>query len=312
MKSFIIFLSVVFMYETNCTATPSVKVTRGKTKKISLKTLITKKIIPTINNPHVVVWYSGEDGLTERSFIFYDRNLIRQLKNQRDALNKKNQNPRFYLYDLSAWKGLRDAETSFDTQYNMAPVLERINNAQSFDELYAADFFAFIDSCDEQVAQCISDIMLKREFIWQISAQNNQRTHKLNNYQLASSSYRPIALEKFLSTDTFLLYSALQYLEGIYLSLLFIKKNRGSLDNLNIVFALQRGESDYYFDEQDIGSNSFQEDLIKLLSLEAELSDTQGNVNIYFFEFDYNSPGTNAPYNMLSDDISWNNTREKN
>ncbi len=305
MKLFIIFLSVVFMYETNCTATLSVNVTRGKTKKIGLKTLITKKIIPTINNPHVVVWYSGEDGLTERSFNFYDKNLIRQLENQRDALNKKNQNPRFYLYDLSAWKGLRDAETSFDTQYNMVPVLEHINNTRSFNALYSADFFTFINSCNEQIAQCISDIMLKREFIWQISAQNNQRTDKLNNYQLALSSYRPIALEKFLSTDTFLLYSALQYLEGIYLSLLFIKKNRGRLDNLNIAFALQRGESDYYFDGQNIGSNSFQEDLITLLSLDAELSDTQGNVNIYFFEFDYNSPGTSGPYTMLTDDIPW-------
>ncbi len=293
------------MYETKSTAILSVNVIRDKTRRIGLKALVTKKIIPTINNPQVVVWYSGEDGLTNRSFNFYDKNLVRQLENQRYALSKKNQNPCFYLYDLSAWKGLRDTATSFDTRYNMAPVLECINNTRSFDAPYSSDFFAFIDSCNEQVAQCISQIMLKREFIWQISAQNNQRTNKLNNYQLASSSYRPQALEPFLYTDTFLLYSALQYLEGIYLSLLLIKENRERIDNLNIVFALQRGESDYYFDRQNAESNSFKEDLANLLSLDEELSDTQGNVNIYFFEFDYNFPGTSGPYTMLADDIAW-------
>ncbi len=67
---------------------------------------VAANILATVDSPNIIIWYSGEDGLTKRSKEFYETNLNSILKQLYIPLNKRKPYSLF-LYDLSAWRGLK-------------------------------------------------------------------------------------------------------------------------------------------------------------------------------------------------------------
>jgi hypothetical protein len=89
---------------------PTVKVCLNK-NPLNGNQLADEIIKLNIKNPNILVWFSGEQGLTKRSYDFYQQELFtgcaQQLKN--------NYQP--YLYTLGGWSRLKDAKTVIDDSH---------------------------------------------------------------------------------------------------------------------------------------------------------------------------------------------------
>jgi hypothetical protein len=103
-------------------------------------------------------------------------------------------------------------------------------------------------------------------------------------------------LEELYEKSASKCYSALQYLEGIYLVQTLIRKvleQKSETKEINLVFALPNDEHLYYWNEQ----GQFAKDVETILEEElgAELKNKRVNVMFYAFQFGKNS--SNRPYN---------------
>ena len=137
---------------------------------------VTQNILKEITNPNIIVWYSGEDGLTTRSKEFYDKNLITPLK----QVNTSPQNRRpfqLYLYDLNGWNVLKDQEESRSIALESVIQDCKYHNTQS---IASKDFFQWLCTLHKEQISAISS-MLNRPFIWKIS--NEYCNKKVKNKQ---------------------------------------------------------------------------------------------------------------------------------
>lgn len=130
-------------------------------------------------------------------------------------------------------------------------------------------------------------MVLKRGFIY-----DKSKTFFKNGFKIqdAFNSKCP-ALEPIHKLDCTHSYSALQYIEGLYLVEKLVQEavNAGTRE-VNLIFALPDDEWKYYFDN----SNSFLQDVKNLLGSKLGDKIADKKINIEFCTFTY---GDKRPYN---------------
>jgi len=224
---------------------------------------VINKLRTTAQQPTLVIWYSGEDGLTRRSYDFYT-----------DNFGNTDFCKRVICYELSAWKALKDPRTDARTT--------TINIPYTFP---SCRFFSWLEQLSPIEAGCVAQI-LQRNFIWKKSS---SFASKPNGRTLDQIIRYPETLAPFFKNkDTALIYSALQYLEGLFLCVTLIKQG-----STNIIFILPDGENDYYLSQRP-ASTEFCDDLAMLLPATQTIPNAP--VNVRFQEFTYNSNGCKRPY----------------
>ncbi len=87
----------------------------------------------------------------------------------------------------------------------------------------------------------------------------------------------------------------MQYLEGLFLIDLLVKKQLGKQEEINIVFALPNDEAKYYQDEAE----SFRKDVEEFLRHQNGdiFSSGKIKINIHFLNFPYGDESSHRPYN---------------
>jgi len=254
-----------------------------------------QKILSQTDNPQIIVWFSGEDGLSIRGVDFYNKNLIKRLEQKRLTYN-------LYLYDLYAWVGLKgDAQRLFACN----PILKNTPKNPLVSFLYSANFFlGLFDARDKDFFASIFQT-LERKFIFDCSQKYIQMDplKYLNKRSFLDIGSKIESVPEFLmqtenaAKDTGLLYSALQYLEGLWLTREIVRTNifRGNR-SINIIFLLPKGESTYYRPSNG-NSEYFRSDLEYFLRTDLrilQLADL--NITVCFKEFEYSANGTSRPY----------------
>ncbi|MFH1831863.1 MAG: hypothetical protein ABH827_03595 [bacterium] len=248
------------------------------------------------SDPQIIIWYSGQEGLSQRCSDFYKENLFKPIQK-----NYKQDQFCIYPYDLSAWKGLSKTNISLTKTYcnresdiNITPV-------------FSCDFFKYLEKAQDTELETLQEI-LKQEFIWQKSTKSPKNTITLRDLQ---EPYSPKSLQDLQDIDTAKIYSALQYLEGLWLTKTILKKNLNFADRsqesddtpeINIIFLLPNDELEYYQSKLE-NTISFKYDLNKLISSDTELKNQDFNLTISFQNFSYayrytKSTTTNNPFSL--------------
>lgn len=241
------------------------------------------KDISLLEQPEVIFWYIGEYGLKTEGVNFYKKRLMQPMSKIAPQANCR-------LYDLTAWKALRDRDVPLSA-YN--PNVDRINgfSMPNLSCMKSSEFFSWLN--DDQSSETsknrlgyLCNFVTNRDFIFKASKLKSD-----NKIQMAELF--PFGGEN----DTAKWYSALQYMEGLYLvekifSQACEKFRRTGDDNApcNIVFALPNDEYKYYEDP----NNNFVRDIKILLSNRGEFIGRE--INIFFYCFKFNKL-ENRPYN---------------
>ena len=258
-----------------------------------------------ITYPQCVIWYGGQCGLTERTRDFYKENFF-------DPLEKEPNNMDFtiWLYDLHAWKGLCDASVSVAKTYCKA-----IEKYATQDKKYIAkpanEFFLALGNATPNEKEFFIEV-LKRAFVWNISSKFKTKGIKCNNIDL------PRWLgDVILRKDTMEVYSALQYIEGLWLVREIVKNQIHTAPKklINIVYILPGGdnpEASYYIDKGN-PEDVFAADVKHLLEIDATIKVQETRVQIYFYGFNYSPPiemcgilkcaGANRPWVYFQGDV---------
>ena len=166
-------------------------------------------------------------------------------------------------------------------------------------KIASKDFFQWLCGLNFEQCACICNI-LQKNFIWQKSTQfvtkeKNKGNNPLNGIVLSEVLNYPDQLKNwFEGKDTVYIYSALQYLEGIFLVQTLLQQE---LDKKNIVFLLPSDEYTYFQDQKLLDTcKSFQNDLNILIPIHE-------SPTVWFYNFDYKNNGCMRPYLKLKDDI---------
>lgn len=232
--------------------------------------LMPGEIDRSITKPDSVVinWYIGESGITEEGARFYKKNIFEPILND-------NSDVKFHLYDLTAWQALRNKKCSFDTQSKIVGAIAALRNA-NFKGVPSSDFFKDLASRkDIETLNAYHDIL------------NNQELHK------PSLSRKPNGitvgqvlpyevLKPIHHMDTAHAYSALQYLEGIYL----VKNALVNHKAKNVTLLLPNDEYKYYVTPRFIN------DVFNTLYTTGTLNDVRINVK----GFAFGNKTTDRPY----------------
>jgi hypothetical protein len=104
--------------------------------------------------------------------------------------------------------------------------------------------------------------------------------------------------------DTAKAYSALQYVEGIWLASEIILRNLvAGKRKIKLFFLLPKGEIDYYRSNKKTPDDSFQQDLCNFLELILDENNGDVQVQLSFQEFEYCAMGTTRPYVRVKSDV---------
>ena len=246
--------------------------------------------IARIKKPEVIFWYMGVYGLREASVNYYRKDLSKIFQTSEASCQ---------LYDLTAW-------LSFSPKYQEG-TLEAFNRNVDVINQFAIPRIQCLKSCafftwlkSLKPGKTIEDLrkILKRAAIYKMSEGFPESIQSIGDIfkkqcPLLSDIYEQNASK---------CYSALQYLEGIYLVQLLVKealiKNRGSPE-INLIFALPNKEYLYFQDE----ANSLAKDVENILQEECSEELKGKKVNLMFYCFRYGDGEGNRPYNAPSKNI---------
>lgn len=197
---------------------------------------ICEKIKSEKINPQIVAWYIGESGITKSGASFYKENIF-------DKFKTVEQPHKFHLYDLVAWQGLRNRQSSTMSKSKIA---EHINKLQlsNHKSVHSSDFLQDIMSEeDENVIRHTRENILRNPQLYINSSGRRETGIKLREVLPARS------LEPIHDLDTAHTYAALQYLEGIFLTKQ-IGLSQSEEKHQNVVFLLPNDEFKYYVSDQ--------------------------------------------------------------
>lgn len=297
-------VALTFLAITDCSAMVTVT-TVGKTGKSITNNLST---LDQMNQPNIITWYSGEDGLTKRSAHFYQK-LCNGLENLAQKNKKTTQwTYRLYLYDLWAWRYLRKQKSALTEPDYSGSIL--FNNRQSkklknerWQLLFSSDFFSWLASLTNAESTLFKKI-LDRPGPWDLSKKLLfNKIVQPNGISIKTSFLKDLTfLSKAsqLENDTAEVYSALQYLEGLYLALDIATKamQKNSETPISIILLLPAGEADYYLLNDN--GKSFGQDLSNLLMMQKNV--IKQPLKIIFIPFTYQGPCTKRPYTLVKSD----------
>jgi hypothetical protein len=235
------------------------------------------KKVQQLGRSQVIFWYIGENGIAGETVNYYSK-YISALSNRSVC----------WLYDLTAWRALKSKERSLTTTN---PNVEVINghNLPNCRALPSSDFFRWIQQENNpEVNSYIKDVVLKNPFVVQAS-KNYQYNRSIGE---VFETNCPI-LEEQYGEDAGKIYSALQYIEAIYLIERLVKVELQNLTQaITIVFALPNDESKYYQNKE----GSFAKDLTHLLREKLGTGLCGKTISIKFYAFKYLKT-KDRPYN---------------
>ena len=209
-----------------------------------------------------IFWYIGENGLKYDGVKYYEK-LFKEMR--KIEMKKKEA---VYLYDLTAWKSLTDLKTSYKSDH---PLLPSIQNQG----LGSSEFFQWLYTASPEVEKFIHSILARKE-IFSASLDFPECGVKIGESFPGFKSLSPI-----FEMDGSRCYSALQYLEAIYLISRF--------DNTcNLNFIIPNDETKYYKNQP------LQQDLEVYLKL-SKKKDVCCKIN--FVSFAYSNSLRHRPYN---------------
>lgn len=240
--------------------------------------------IAKLANPQVILWYIGPQGFKEEGANFCRDRVRNMLK----LPNK----PECYLYDLTAWGAFAEIERTInEVNANVNVIndfaIERLRCFPSQDILQSMQ-----KEENGKIVKYVQDIVSQRSFIFKAS-ENQDPVNKtvlevfngccpmLNGYCPILQGREKVKTE-ILKLDAAKAYSAVQYIEGLYLVERMIKEClRKGLPEINIVFALPENEWKYYQDS----SQSFFADLAVFLKERFGKVLLGKTVNVMFYTF---------------------------
>lgn len=156
----------------------------------------------------------------------------------RDEIFNHYSSGKFHLYDLAAWEGLRKFKSKITAENKITPEINRL----ALKKYSAIASAAFLDDLAEEknpkVISYYNNVILKNPALMVHSA-----TRRKNNV-LIKEKLPGESVKEIHDLDTASAYSALQYLEGIYLIKKIIQDRHGK--DTNIVFLLPNDEYKYY------------------------------------------------------------------
>ncbi len=254
------------------------------------ETLATVLDDPRIKNPSVIIWYGGKNGISNRSYDFYDKCVVGPLKAAGAPF-------KLYGYDLSAWQGLNDPAISLTEQYARFVAARDERGRTSIIPLYASEYFFFLAyGLGSRQLSYLVETVLARTFLAEIS----RRYARASRYTFADLGYVPQLIEALVAkkpplTNTALAYSTLQYLEGLWLVReVVLRALRDDNNDQTIIFLLPQGELEYFYDQSTgITDSSFQEDVNAFLANDPTISTWLSklpdalNIRIIFADFTY-------------------------
>jgi len=260
---------------------------------------IQKYFPPNINNPQIIVWGAGEDGLTERSLLFYRNNVFKKL-NARFKTNYC-----CFFYDLSAWRCLKNPNINpLEPLFPLATQFNEYMRQKEFNVqlLSSSEFFQYLlltQQTNEYFIDYAMNVILKRDAIWQVS----KNFKILNGINVEYTFLQKINIfQDYLTLDTASIYSSIQYLEAIFLVKNIIEKELAQnpdANEINVVFLLPKGETHYYRDSKNQQNNFFENDLNQIITQQTPKLMSQGiNVHVSFISFKYSDEGYTRPYTL--------------
>lgn len=239
--------------------------------------------IAKINNPQVIFWYIGAYGLREDGVKYYRKDLTKLLGSSATC----------QLYDLTAWAPFSSKESDNSIQsFNQNADLINQFAIPQIQCIKSCDFFNWLIRSKEIEKKELQKILQKRSFIYRASESytDNQRTiGEIFKWQCP-----PLA--DLYEQKSSKCYSAIQYMEGIYLVKSLTKKaleKDPDSKEINLVFALPNDEDRYYRDQD----NSFAEDIKALLQEDFGNQLKNKKVNVTFLTFGYTNQPSSRPYN---------------
>jgi len=220
------------------------------------------KEIERINEPQVCLFYIGDAGFREEGANYYKKDLQKIL--YRSAANKPvseaPNEPRCWLYDLTAWASLCNRDKTIDLYDRNVDVINNfaIPRILSFK---SSDFFKWLQQENNQkIIDYFNQVVLKRNFIFSRSQSKDKPTN-IKVAEIFKGNCKSLALKA--DEDCGEMYSAIQYIEGLYLVDRIIggALQRKDCEVINIVFSFPKDEFEYYEDQE----NSFAKDLLRFL-----------------------------------------------
>lgn len=225
--------------------------------------------VACIDKPSVIFWYMLKD-LYSKGASYYKKDLakIQPVAGQ------------CYLYDLTAWAATKSKTYSITDCNANADRINKLAIPKIVCEK-SSGFFAWLQTCKGAELEYIRKVILQRQFIFKLSA--TVPTKGITVAELFQNKC-PV-LESIYKMDAENAYSALQYLEGIYLIRTIIGQEPASSPAKvsNVVFALFNNESEYYRDNE----GSFAKDLSAMLDISFGSSLAGRKINIAFYNVNY-------------------------
>lgn len=234
--------------------------------------------VNALENPHVVLWYSGESGLTAEGAQFYNTEILSRLTTP----------GKFLLYDLAAWESLRKKKVATDVKSRTAQTIERSAHDR-ITPIHSADFFSYLKKEDRApVIQHINQVILKKHELY-----TNSESRKTNGI-LIKEKLPHATLSAIQDLDTAHAYSALQYLEGLFLINQIISSAPSAS---NVVFLLPNDEYKYYTAP----------DLAQDIKTVLQTDSLQHSVNVQFMCFKFGSSISERPYILRGKKVTTQN-----
>ncbi len=239
------------------------------------------ELIGKYKMPEVIFWYIGANGFRQPGVAYYreDFQMIANLGNE----------SRCSLYDLSAWGGLRKKQVSLDS---VNPNVTRINDfgIKWIRAFPSSEFFSWLKTPQTaEIGQYLKETVFKRQWIFDRSKE--VETVNINIGEVFEENC-PL-LEPFYKNDCAKMYSALQYIEGLYLIDKVVDEALASgRTEIDLIIALPNNEWQYYLDD----NQSFEEDIRAILRMK-KIETLQLNIEFCFFK--YGKKTSFRPYNSI-------------
>lgn len=232
--------------------------------------------VADLSNPQIVTWFMKQ-GLKKEWLTFCRDNLLKPCR--------ESTSPAFVFYNLCNWGNLRNTKVDKTTAKG-SKIIKRLDrlNCRDIRCLDSALFFQYLKRCNTPaVVEYTNSVIWKREFIWKKSERMPS-----SGISLERSLGRAVMLDSVKERDVSKAYSALQYMEGIFLVIEMIRQCPQD-EEIDLVFLLPNDEVSYYVD----GSASFQKDVEEML-----LRSGVGNkkITITFLPFQWGKNIKERPY----------------
>lgn len=272
--------------------------------------------------PHIILWYFGENGLKYDGIKYYQKMLKEIIKSHSSGATSS-KGATISLYDLTAWKILMDEKSSITAQSPFADIVTnflslasspsgsggsgRVVESKSLATLASPvkiqvvksrDYFQWLANIKEPDELAWLNEILSRDEIFSTSAEYKESGVKVGTAFAELEKVSPIvSLTKIKDRDGAKSYSALQYLEAIYLVARHMESSLDEKENIRICFTIPNDETKYYKVcdiEQDI------KNWCKLVQARREkdsLSTNSRRVEVEFLSFTYSNRINHRPYN---------------